>query len=137
MPARFEGSGMDFEDLPTGWQVWNTGETRSILAYRPDVFDSESFPAPCLPTIYLSKGKRGRRPGRHQPAPTDPWYVTLYLEPDVNRDRERYDSRAEAVAAARDIAADFAAGDIDYRGLYQVPREEYLDELDALTGQSE
>jgi hypothetical protein len=127
---------MAFDELPAGWQVWNAEETRCILAYRPDVFDSEAFPAPCLPTIYLSKGKRGRRPGRHEPAPTDPWYVTLFLEPDVNRDEETYDSRAAAVEGARDLAARFTAGEIDYRGLYQVPREAYLDELDELTGDS-
>ncbi|WP_246983237.1 DUF5820 family protein [Halorientalis marina] len=125
---------MAFDDLPAGWQVWNSEETRSILAYRPDVFDSESFPAPCLPTIYLSKGRRGRRPGQHRPAPEDPWYVTLFLEPDVNRDPETFDSREAAVAGVRDLAARFAAGELDYRALYQVPREDYLDELDELTG---
>jgi len=125
---------MAFEDLPSGWQVWNDADTRSILAYRPDVFDSEAFPAPCLPTIYLSKGQRGRRPGPHRPAPGDPWYVTLFLEPEVNRDPEPFDSREAAVTGARDLAARFAAGELDYRSLYQVPREAYLDELDELTG---
>ena len=125
---------MEWGDLPDGWQVWNAEETRSILAYRPDVFDSEAFPAPCLPTIYLSKGQRGRRPGPHRPAPEDPWYVTLFLEPDVNRDPETFDSREAAVAGAGDLAARFSAGELDYRALYQVPREEYLDELDELTG---
>ena len=33
------------------------------------------------------------------------------------------------------LAERFAAGEVDYRGLYQVPREAYLDELDALSVQ--
>lgn len=126
---------MDIETgLPTDWAVWHTEQSRIVLVYRPDVFDSDSFPAPCLPTIYLTKGKRGRRPGRHQPAPDDPWYVTLSLEPDVTDDQHAYDSREAAIDGATDLAATFAAGEFDYRSLYQVPRESYLEKLDALTG---
>jgi hypothetical protein len=128
---------MDFPDLPPGWTVWNTEPRRAVLAFRPDVFDSDAFPAPCLPTIYVTKGQLGRRPGRPEPAPEDPWYVTLYLEPDVDRGQDSYDSRAAAVDGATGLAARFARGDVDYRGLYQVPREAYLDELDELTGAGE
>lgn len=127
---------MDFADLATGWEVWSEGETRCVLAYRPDVFDSSDFPAPCLPTIYLTKGQRGRRPGRHQPAPDDPWHVTLFLEPEVEVAAERYDARDDAVAGAHDLAERFAAGEFDLRDAYQVPREAYLDELDARLGES-
>ncbi|MFB6143202.1 MAG: DUF5820 family protein [Halorientalis sp.] len=125
---------MSLEDLPAGWDVWNEGETEVVLVYRPDVFDGEDFPAPCIPTLYLTKGKRTRRPGRDRPAPDDPWYVTLSLEPDVARDAEQYPDRSAAVAGAVDLATRFARGAVDYRALYQVPREEYLDELDRLTG---
>ncbi|MFT4923284.1 MAG: hypothetical protein ACI8XM_002510, partial [Haloarculaceae archaeon] len=38
-----------------------------------------------------------------------------------------------AVAGATDLAQRFADGDVDYRGLYQVPRPEYFEKLDELT----
>ncbi|MUV88899.1 hypothetical protein GJ629_02480 [Halapricum sp. CBA1109] len=122
-----------FADL-SGWTVWNDGDHRTVVVYRPDVFDSQAFPAPCLPTIYLTHGRRGRRPGDHRPSPGDPWYVSLSLEPDVSRDGESYDTREAAVDAAVELAEAFDAGEVDYRSLYQVPREAYLDELDRLTG---
>lgn len=123
---------MDFADLATGWEVWSEGEIRHVLAYRPDVFDSSEFPAPCLPTIYLTKGQRGRRPGQHRPATDDPWHVTLYLEPEIVVAAERYDDREAATAGVHDLAARFAAGEFDPREYYQVPREDYLDELETL-----
>ncbi|MFB6164817.1 MAG: DUF5820 family protein [Haloarculaceae archaeon] len=127
---------MTVGELPDGWTVWSEADARFVLAYRPDVFDAEAFPAPCLPTIYGSKGRRGRRPGPHDPADDDPWYVTLSLEPEVARETDVFDSRAAAVGGARDLAASFAAGDVDYHDLYQVPRPEYLDKLDELTGRA-
>lgn len=128
---------MTLGDLPEEWVLWHEEPTKLILAYRPDVFDSEAFPAPCLPTVYASKGRRDRRPGRNTPDPDDPWYVTLYLEPDVAREAESFDTREAAAAGARELAEGFHAGDLDYRALYQVPRETYLDRLDELTGRSE
>lgn len=130
-----EASGMDFKELPPGWERWSVERTKAVLAYRPDVFDSSSYPAPCLPTIYVSKGKRGRRPGPHNPPPDAPWYVTLYLEPEVNARPREFDSKTEAVEGARSMAGRFTSGEFDYRDLYQVPREDYLDALDRLTGE--
>lgn len=127
-------SHMSFADLAAGWEVWNEGENRSVLAYRPDVFDGSQFPAPCMPTIYLTKGRRGRRPGPHRTSPGDPWYVTLILEPDVTADPETYDTREGAMNGAVALAERFATGEIDYRSLYQVPREAYFEKLDELTG---
>jgi hypothetical protein len=124
---------MTFEELAPGWEVWNEEERRVILAYRPDVFDSDSFPPPCMPTIYVTKGKRSRRPGSHRPVPDDPWYVTLFLEPDVERDADTFDSREAATRGAVELANRFASGDLDYRALYQVPRDAYLERLDDLT----
>jgi hypothetical protein len=124
----------DFDALPTGWTVWNESEKRCVLVYRPDVFDTHDYPAPCLPTIYLTHGRRSRRPGAERSTTGDSWHVTLYLEPDVDRDADRFEGRGAAVAAAIDLAERFAAGDIDYRELYQVPREEYFEKLDELTG---
>lgn len=123
---------MSFDTLPDGWMVWNEeSDGRAVLAYRPDVFDTEAFPAPCLPTIYLSPGSPRRRPGA---GGSDEWTVTLYLEPEVEARAETRDTRADAVAAAVDLAGAFAAGEVDYRGIYQVPREAYCDRLDELVG---
>ena len=123
---------MDLAALSSAWTVWNQTDTELILAYRPDVFDSESFPAPCLPTIYLTRGRRTRRPGADRTG--EDWYVTLYLEPEVERRPDSYTDRDDAVEGAVELANRFAVGDLDYRALYQVPREAYLDELDRLTG---
>ena len=127
---------MEFEALPAGWEVWSVESTKAVLAYRPDVFNGTEYPAACLPTIYVTKGKRGRRPGRDIPAPEDPWYVTLYLEPDVTDDEERYETQDAAVDGATDRAAQFSRGEIEYRDLYQVPRPAYFEKLDELTGQN-
>lgn len=127
---------MSFEGLPEGWVVWNEEPNgRSILVFRPDVFDSDAFPAPCLPTIYVTNGSRRRRPGAGA-RETDEWHVTLFLEPEVEAGTETYDDRAAAVDAAVAYADRFAAGEVDYRGLYQVPREAYFDRLDELTGRA-
>ncbi|QCS44320.1 DUF5820 family protein [Natrinema versiforme] len=130
--------GLDRSRLPDGWTVWSRGEDgRLVLAYRPDVFNAEDFPAPCLPTLYLTHGKRTRRPGVN---PTDTadsadWFVTLYLEPDVSLNETlRFPTRDEALERTVELATAFDAGEIDYRGLYQVPRETYFDRLDDLTG---
>jgi len=125
---------MTLDRLPEGWVVWSHEATKVVLSFRPDVFDTAAFPPPCLPTIYVTKGQRSRRPGRNDPDPDDPWYVTLYLEPEVERPAERYDSRDGATAEAAELARRFAEGEVDYRGLYQVPRPEYLARLDELTG---
>lgn len=127
----------DIPDLPEGWTVWNAEPGgQVILAYRPDIFEGESFPPACLPTLFVSPtspDQRKRRPPS-QTADSE-WHVTLYLEPEVRvRDRETSSStRREALEAARDLAADFAAGQVDVRAAYQVPREAYLTELERLT----
>jgi hypothetical protein len=124
---------MAFDELAAGWVVWSEGTEKAVLAYRPDVFDTEAFPAACLPTIYLTKGRRRRQPGK-QTRPDDPWYVTLYLEPDVDTELGSFDSREAAEDAVEDLSARFDAGEVDYRDLYQVPREDYFEKLDELTG---
>ncbi|TYL40658.1 hypothetical protein CV102_03580 [Natronococcus pandeyae] len=128
----------ELESLPDAWEVWSAGEDgRLVLAYRPDVFNGEAFPAACLPTLYLTHGKRTRRPGTN---PTDrtlenDWFVTLYLEPDVSlNDTHRFETRAEGLECTVELAQRFDNGEIDYRDLYQVPRERYFERLDELTG---
>ncbi|MDQ2048930.1 DUF5820 family protein [Natronolimnohabitans sp. A-GB9] len=123
--------------LPDSWDVWNRSEDgRLVLAYRPDVFDADEFPAACLPTLYLTHGKRTRRPQVNPTSRADDndWYVTLYLEPDVSADNERFPTRASALERTLELARAFDDGEIDYRGLYQVPRETYFERLDELTG---
>ena len=123
--------------LADGWTVWSHGEDgRLVLAYRPDVFNADDFPAACLPTLYLTHGKRTRRPGTNPTSRTDEtdWYVTLYLEPDVSAENERFPTQSDAIARALELASAFDDGEIDYRELYQVPRETYFDRLDELTG---
>ncbi|OVE85914.1 DUF5820 family protein [Natronolimnobius baerhuensis] len=126
------------EALPDAWTVWSDGDDgRLVLAYRPDVFDGDAFPAACLPTLYLTHGKRTRRPGQNptSTAGTADWYVTFYLEPDVSlNETNRFPTRDAALERALELAQAFDDGEIDYRGLYQVPREQYFERLDELTG---
>ena len=120
--------------LATGWRVWNAEPARVVLAYRPDVFDGDAFPAPCMPTIYVTRGRPNRRPEGNRNLPPDaPWMVTLYLEPDVERPPDAYESREAALDGAETLTERFAAGAVDYRSLYQLPRDRYLAELDELT----
>jgi hypothetical protein len=128
---------MSLSDLPEGWTVWNEADSDVVLAFRPDVFDGADYPAPCLPTIYLTRGQRGRRPGPEQARPDADWYVTLYLEPSVSTDADTYADREAAVDAAVALATAFAAGEVPVRDLYQVPRPDYLDALDRVTGPTE
>ena len=124
--------------LPDSWTIWSDEDDgRTVLAYRPDVFDGDEFPAACLPTLYVTHGKRTRRPGTNPTSRTtaQDWFVTFYLEPDVSLPTQpRFGSRSDAVAHAVSLAVQFDNGEIDYRALYQVPRERYFDRLDELTG---
>lgn len=123
---------LDEADLAAGWRVWSAEEEKLVLAYRPDVFDGSEFPPPCLPTIYVTRGRRTRRPGPNRSGPDASWWVTLFLEPEVDDGGEAFPTREAATAGAHDLAARFAAGEIDYRGLYQVPRPDYFEKLDEL-----
>ena len=121
--------------LGSGWTVWNAEDDRAILAYRPGIFDGSSFPAPCLPTIYVTRGRLNRRPeGNRNLPPGAPWIVTLRMEPDVERQPDAYDERKDAIEGAIRLTRQFSAGEIGYRSLYQQPRDGYLDRLDELTG---
>lgn len=123
---------MTLDALSQQWVVWSDEGEKVVLAYRPDVFDGGDFPAPCLPTIYVTRGQRDRRPGGQRVG--DDWHVTLFLEPEIDCETESYQSRADALAGAVELADEFGVGDIDYRSQYQVPRERYFEKLDELTG---
>ena len=125
---------MSFAALPDGWRVWNEEPSgRAILVYRPDVFTGDDLPAECLPTIYLTNGARSARPGSGQYA-TDEWHVVLFAEPEIELVAETRATREAGVDAAIDIASRFAAGDVEYRDAYQVPREAYFSRLGELVG---
>ncbi|GGI99055.1 hypothetical protein GCM10008995_06150 [Halobellus salinus] len=128
-----DGSGAP--DPPPGWTVWNDEPRgRRILVYRPEVFnEANDLPAPCLPTILVSNRSRAPRPGASR-VRTDTWRAVLTLEPEVEAVTEAYDTRAAAVEGANDIASRFAAGAVDYRAAYQVPREDYFERLDEVIG---
>lgn len=136
LARRATSRGMDPADaLPEGWEVWNEEPgARIVLAYRPDVFDSEAFDPACLPTITVAPGSSPDRPPTHH-SRTRGWHVVLYAEPDVRLAASGgFEDREAAVSGAIDVAARFVDGEIDYRDAYHDPREAYLDRLDALTG---
>lgn len=127
-------SDMDLPTLPDGWTVWNDGsDGQVVFTYRPDVFDSRAFPAPCLPTIYVTDGPRDSRPAAAR-RENRGWQVVLFLEPEIELERLASDGRGDALDGAVSLAEEFAAGEIDYRGAYQLPREAYLEKLDELVG---
>ena len=110
------------DGLPSGWQVWNEEEGgRLVLAYRPDVFDSSAFPPACLPTITVAPGDSPDQLAERRARAAD----------------GRYDERDDAVVAAKELAERFVSGEVDYRGVYQQPRDAYLDRLDELVAGEE
>jgi len=130
---------VSLDGLPSAWTVWNqepAGQT--ILVYRPDQFDTERFPAECLPTITVST----RPPDERLPRTRSDdafWYSSLTLEPDVRlRDCDQQcESRETALETALETARRFDDGALDYRSAYQVPRDAYLDALDDCTGRAQ
>lgn len=127
--------GRDDADLPDGWTLWNDESGgRRVLAYRPDVFDTEQFPPACLPTLYVAAGAPNRPAAENEYGSTDMWRVQFFLEPEVELVSARtYDTRDAALEGAQELAGEFSRGELDYRGAYQIPRDEYLDKLDDLT----
>ena len=124
-------------DPPEGWTVWNDEpDGRRILAYRPDVFDAESFPPACMPTLHVAAGAPNRPAAEAELGSPSVWRVEFYLEPAVELSNPRtYDSREAALEGAYELAAAFVRGELDYRKAYQVPRDAYLSELDELLGE--
>jgi hypothetical protein len=118
-------------DLPDGWTVWSDEPHRVVLAFRPDVFDGDAWPAPYLPTCYLTD-RSERRPGN--PA-RDDWRVVLRLEPDVQiEERRGLADRDAAIAEATTLARAFAAGECDLEAAYHRPRDDYLARIADLVG---
>ncbi len=117
-----------------GWVTWHDGPGGTVIwTFRPDVFDGERLPPACLPTLTIKRERhRGPRGRPAEPGSNRAWTVELRLEPEVMIERVRHDERDVAIARARDLAAAFAADELDYRGAYLQPRDDYLAVLDAV-----
>ncbi len=121
----------DGRTLPDGWVVWSE-EDGVVICYRPEVFDGDSYPRPCLPALTVSEADVGTVGGQ------EGWRVTFYVEADVPaRNLESvfvdYD---EALDYVVDVARRFVDGDLDLRGFYAEGdvREEYVRGLEQELG---
>jgi hypothetical protein len=118
------------ERLPGKWVVWNDeAGGPATWVFEPTVFDAETFPAACIPTIHVTNRQSDRRPpGRGSGS----WRAKLTLEPEIEVDRsDACPTRTVALERARDLARRFSAGKYDVRGAYNDPsdRELYLERL--------
>lgn len=134
-PPRYYPDVPDISEIADGWQVWNN-EPRGhvILAYRPDIFDTNEFPPACLPTITIGPGSEPNQPRDHRNA-TTAWYVVLYLEPRVRVATKdtTVPSRPQAIDYAVALSHEFTDGKIDFDAAYIDPRPNYLAKLKELT----
>lgn len=116
-----------------GWSQWHEGtDGILVLTFRPDVFDGEQFPEPCLPTITVKRARDRGPKGRPRQRPGSSWSVTFHLEPAVELRRALTDDRSEAIDRAQEWAKSFSADQLDYRDAYLEPRPEYLEALDTV-----
>lgn len=123
---------MDERTMPPGWEQWHAESAGPvILTFRPDVFDATSLPPECLPTLTV-KSERDPRRGRPSTDVDGRWVVELRLEPEIVLDRAVQETRSAAIDTGWELAAAFAAGELDYRSAYQLPREAYFAQLDDL-----
>jgi hypothetical protein len=118
-------------ELPEGWYVWSD-EDGLVACYKPDVFDADKYPRPCLPLITVTEASRGTASGR------DGWRVSLHIEADVpargvRRTAPDYETALDHAVA---VARDFAAGEYDIAGFYAEGdvREEYVARLEDEVG---
>lgn len=121
-------------DPTPGWEVWHDHPNGLlVLTYRPDVFDTQAFPAACLPTVAV-KPERSRG-GRGRPADPDGagrWVAELLLEPDVPIARRHAPDPASAREEGHALAKAFVDGAFDLAAAYADPPETYLDRLESL-----
>ncbi len=125
---------MSDRDPPPGWEIWHDRpDGPLVLTYRPDVFDTQAFPAACLPTVTVkperTRGHRGR-PG--DPDRADRWVAELMLEPDVQLARRHAPDRADACEAGHALAQAFVDGAFDLAAAYADPPMPYLERLESL-----
>ncbi len=125
---------MTDRDLPSGWRIWHDRpDDIFVLTYRPDVFDSDAFPASCLPTVTVKPARARGRSGRpRDPESTGPWVAELLLEPDAPLDRRRAADRSAAIEAGLELAGAFVEGTYDLGSPYADPPSAYLERLESL-----
>lgn len=118
-------------ELPDGWVVWSEDDGL-VVCYRPDIFNGDDYPRPCLPLVTVTEADRGTAGGR------DGWRVTFHVEADVPARRLRnfvagYD---EAVDYVVEIARGFNEGVHDPAEFYAEGdvRDEYVARLREETG---
>ena len=117
-------------ELPEGWVVWSEDDGL-VVCYKPDVFNGDEYPRPCLPLITVTKADRGTVGGR------EGWRVTFHIEADV----PAYDLRKvvigydEAIDYVVEIATNFNAGEYDFAEFYAEgdARDEYVARLEEET----
>ncbi|MDY6780671.1 MAG: DUF5820 family protein [Halobacteria archaeon] len=117
-------------DLPDGWVVWSD-EDGVVICYKPDVFNADEYPRPCLPLVTVTKADSGTVGGR------EGWRVTFHMEADV----KSYELQQvvigyeDAVDYMIEVAEDFSAGEYDLRDFYAEGdvREEYVRRVERET----
>ncbi|MDZ7688560.1 MAG: DUF5820 family protein [Halobacteriales archaeon] len=112
--------------LPEGWVVWSEDDGL-VVCYKPDVFDGDDYPCPCLPLITVTKADRGTVGGR------EGWHVTFHVEADVPAHslRKTVAGYDEAVDYVVKTATKFNEGVYDPAEFYAEGdvREEYVARL--------
>jgi hypothetical protein len=118
-------------ELPDGWYVWSEDDGL-VVCYKPEIFDADQYPRPCLPLVTVTEADRGTVGGR------DGWRVTFHVEADV----PAYDLRKvvlgydEAIDYVVEITRKFSRGEYDIAGFYAEgdARAEYVARLEEETG---
>jgi hypothetical protein len=115
-------------ELPDGWVVWSEDDGL-VVCYKPEVFDGDEYPRPCLPLMTATKADRGTVGGR------EGWRVTFHVEADVPAHslRKTVAGYDEAVDYVVKTAAKFNAGEYDPAEFYAEgdAREDYVARLRA------
>jgi len=118
--------------LPEGWVVWSE-EGGLVVCYKPDVFDANRYPRPCLPLITVTKADTGTVGGR------EGWRVSFHIEADVparNLESVHVDY-GDAVDYVVEIARRFVDGGYDFAEFYAEGdvRDEYVARLEREVGE--
>jgi len=112
--------------LPDGWVVWSE-EDGLVVCYKPEVFDANQYPRPCLPLLPVTKADTGTVGGR------EGWRVLFHIEADVpGRSLEQvHIDYGEAIDYVIEVAQRFSSGEYDFGGFYAEGdvREEYVARL--------
>jgi len=110
---------MGFDSLGEDWVVWSDEGREGRTRLPPGRLRRRRVPR--TPVSRRSTSPAASETGDPAVGASGAdWYVTLALEPEVTRDADAYEDREGAVAGAVALAEAFAAGEVEYRDLYQV-----------------